>query len=90
LFISLQTSLDNQNIKRANIANELANAFASGAVGLATGAFHTPSLLSVSGQLSPNVQQFTADNYKNARQISPGAMLVVGWVALRGCDEPYK
>jgi hypothetical protein len=48
------------------------------------------SLLSMSGQLSPNVQQFTADNYKNARQIPPGTVLVVGWVAFRDCDEPHK
>lgn len=48
------------------------------AVVLATGAFQTPSLPSMSGQLSPNVQQFTAENYKNAGQIRPGTVLVVG------------
>ena len=32
----------------------------------------------MSGQLSPNMQQLTAENYKNARQIPPGTVLVVG------------
>jgi putative flavoprotein involved in K+ transport len=48
------------------------------AVVLATGAFQTPSLPGMSGQLSPDVQQFTAENYKNAGQIPPGTVLVVG------------
>ncbi len=48
------------------------------AVVLATGAFQTPALPRMSGQLSPEVQQFTAQNYKHARQIPPGTVLVVG------------
>ena len=48
------------------------------AVVLATGAFQTPSLPSMSGQLSSEVQQFTAENYKHAGHIPPGTVLVVG------------
>jgi len=48
------------------------------AVVLATGAFQTPSLPSLSGQLSPDVQQFTAETYKHAGHIPPGTVLVVG------------
>jgi putative flavoprotein involved in K+ transport len=48
------------------------------AVVLATGAFQTPALPGMSSQLSPEVRQFTAENYKHAGQIPPGTVLVVG------------
>jgi putative flavoprotein involved in K+ transport len=48
------------------------------AVVLATGAFQKQSIPSLAHDLGESVQQFTSDNYKNAGQVPPGTVLVVG------------
>ncbi len=45
---------------------------------LATGAFQTPSLPAVARAFSPDVAQFTTENYCNAAQVPKGTALVVG------------
>ena len=45
---------------------------------LATGAFQIPVVPAIASHLSPEVVQFTADTYKNAKQLGQGAVLVVG------------
>jgi putative flavoprotein involved in K+ transport len=48
------------------------------AVVLATGAFQTPAIPRLAAGLSADVRQFTAETYKNAAQLPPGTVLVVG------------
>jgi putative flavoprotein involved in K+ transport len=45
---------------------------------LATGAFQKPAIPALASQLSEDVRQFTPESYKNAAQIPPGTVLVVG------------
>ncbi len=51
---------------------------AARAVVLATGAFQKQIIPALAGQLSEDVRQFTSENYKNAAQVPPGTVLVVG------------
>jgi putative flavoprotein involved in K+ transport len=48
------------------------------AVVLATGAFQTPAIPRLAAGFSAEVRQFSADTYKNAAQLAPGTILVVG------------
>ena len=48
------------------------------AVVLATGAFQTPVVPPMAGQLSADVLQLTVESYKNAGQVPPGVVLIVG------------
>jgi putative flavoprotein involved in K+ transport len=45
---------------------------------LATGAFQKPSVPNIASGFSPDVMQFTPENYKNAAQTPNGTVLVVG------------
>jgi putative flavoprotein involved in K+ transport len=69
--------LERQNGKFAatTSATEVINAQA---VVLATGAFQKPSVPDIASGFSPEVMQFTPENYKNAAQIPGGTALVVG------------
>lgn len=45
---------------------------------VATGSYHTPRIPDVAAGLSPRVVQLHAHDYRNERQLAPGAVLVVG------------
>lgn len=45
---------------------------------VATGSYHTPRIPDVAGGLSPRVTQLHSHDYRNERQLPPGAVLVVG------------
>lgn len=52
--------------------------FVSKVVIVATGPFQKPKIPAIAANFSPEVKQFTPENYKNAAQIPLGKVLVVG------------
>jgi putative flavoprotein involved in K+ transport len=80
LLVTLGTSIQrlerqNGHFAAATSDGEVINARA---VVLATGAFQKPSVPDIASRFSPDVMQFTPENYKNAAQIPDGTALVVG------------
>jgi putative flavoprotein involved in K+ transport len=53
-------------------------AYAADQVVVATGAFQTPRVPAIAGQLAPDVRQLHSTAYRNPAQIPGGAVLVVG------------
>lgn len=55
-----------------------AGSFIAANVVVATGAFQKPKLPAFSAQISPHIRQLHSSDYRNERELPPGAVLVVG------------
>lgn len=58
--------------------NEVGRVFSAPIVALATGAFQRPKIPTLAAQFSPDVQQLTAETYRNPAQVETGSVLIVG------------
>ena len=56
---------------------------------VATGAFSKPRIPTFAGELDPTIRQLHSSEYRNASQLQPGAVLVVG-VSHSGADIAYE